>query len=199
VILSGGDPLVNPEGLKYALDCLNKLNQIEVIRIHTRVPIVKPKLLDKKIMDILKLVKNKPLYLSLHVNSTEEITKEVEEKIWELRKLGVLLFSQSVFLKGVNDSIEELAKLFTKLHHLGVRPYNIYHCSNVEGIEKYRVDLKTERKLMTELKKKISGLAYPALIIDAPGSAEKIPVPLEFWKCEMNSFVNFAGEEIKDF
>lgn len=199
VVLSGGDPLVNINGLKYALEELNKLTQIKIIRIHTRVPIVKPDLINKEMFEILKVVNKKPLYLSLHVNSVKEINLKTEKLILRFRKMGIILFSQSVFLKGINDSIEELEKLFNKLHHLGVRPYNIYHCSDVDGIERFRVDIEKERDLMTQLKQRVSGLACPTFILDAPKTAEKIPVPLKFWDCNMEYFINFDGQKIRDF
>ncbi len=199
VVLSGGDPLINLAGLKYSLEKLNDLEQIKVIRIHTRVPIVRPNLINNDVLNILNIVDKKLLYLSLHVNNVNEINNEVENVILKFRKMGIILFSQSVFLKNINDNLEELEKLFNKLHFLGVRPYNIYHCSDVDGIEKFRVDIKKERHLMTLLKQRVSGLACPTFILDAPETAEKIPVPLEFWDCNMEYFVNFEGKKIKDF
>ena len=44
---------------------------------------------------------------------------------------GFLLISQSVFLKGVNDDVATLERLFIQLFQLGIRPYYIYHCQRI--------------------------------------------------------------------
>lgn len=199
VILSGGDPLMNFELLKYALEVFDKSKQIKVIRIHTRAVVVKPELVTKEIEKIFKNVKNCVLFVSLHVNHPSELNKQAVEKIIKIRKTGAILFSQSVFLKGVNDSAETLSELFTKLLQLGVRPYNIYHCSYVKGAEHFIVPIEKEIEIMTEVKKKVSGLAFPTLIVDTPGTAGKIPVPLNFWKFELKSYVDYEGNEFSEF
>ena len=195
VVLSGGDPLVNVECLKYALRVMDKSNQIKVIRIHTRVPIVKPELVTKEVLDIFKKIKNSVLYVSLHTNHPNELIKSVMVAIEKIRKTGTILFTQSVFLKGINDSVEVLCELFTKLLQMGVRPYNIYHCSLVKGAEHFVMLLDEEVKIMTEVKKKVSGLACPTLIIDTPGTAGKIPVPLDFWQVDRSFFWDYEGNK----
>lgn len=195
VVLSGGDPLVNVECLRYALEMMDESEQIKVIRIHTRVPIVKPELVTEEVLNIFKKIKNSVLYISLHTNHSNELTRNVIECVKKIRETGAILFTQSVFLKGINDSVEVLSELFTKLLQMGVRPYNIYHCSTVKGAEHFIVPLKEEARIMTEVKKKVSGLAFPALIIDTPGTAGKIPVPLDFWKADLSIFTDYEGNE----
>ena len=199
VVLSGGDPLMNFEYLKYALEIFDAVEQIKVIRIHTRAIIVKPELVTKEIEKIFKNVKNSVLYVSLHINHPNELTKLAMKKIVKIRKTGAILFSQSVFLRGANDKVETLSELFTKLLQLGVRPYNIYHCSYVKGAEHFIVPIEKEIEIMTEVKKKVSGLAFPTLIVDTPGTAGKIPVPLNFWKFELKSYADYEGNEFSEF
>lgn len=195
VVLSGGDPLMNVKALEYALKLFDKEPQIKVIRIHTRMPIVKPKMVTMKILTLFKRVKNSVLYISLHINSSNELSKETIKLIGKIRKTGAILFSQSVFLRGINDSVEALTDLFTKLLQLGVRPYNIYHCSTVNEAEHFIVPVEEEAKIMTEVKKRVSGLAFPTLIMDTPGTAGKIPVPLNFWKSDLSCFWDYEGNK----
>lgn len=163
VIISGGDPVMVPDYLKYILNKLEKTEQVKIVRIHTKFP----ELID------LELIKNfkKQLYILIHVDKYEDINEKAIKKI---RSLGISMFSQSVFVKGLNDNSDILAKIFTKLIEIGVKPYYIYHCDNVAGLEKYRVNLKKERQIMRELREKISGLAYPIHIVDT--ARQKIPV-----------------------
>ena len=195
VVLSGGDPLVNVECLKYALKVMDESDQIKVIRIHTRVPIVKPVLVTEEILEAFNKINNSVLYVSLHTNHPNELTNSVEEAVKKIRKTGAILFTQSVFLKGINDSVDTLCELFTKLLQMGVRPYNLYHCSTVKGAEHFIVPLDEEARLMTEVKKRVSGLAFPTLIIDTPGTAGKIPVPLDFWKVDRSIYWDYEGRE----
>jgi len=193
VIISGGDPFTEPDLLVYFLRLLERIKSITVIRIHTRLPIVKPEIMSEKILKQIFKCK-KPVYVSLHVNKAEELSKKAIKAITKLKRVGAILYSQSVMLSGINDSPIVLAALFEKLLAVGVRPYNIYHCNKAAGIEHFIVPLEREIEIMTEVRSKISGLAYPTLIVDAPGSAHKIPAPLSNWKCDISEFKDFAGK-----
>lgn len=165
VIISGGDPLMSPVELIFLLKKIEKLENIKIIRIHTRMPITAPKYIDINIFDYLADFK-KTVYLSIHCNLAKEITVESIEVFNKFRKVGVILYSQSVLLKGINDSVEKLQNLFEKLLELGVRPYYIYRCDSVIGLENFIVPLKKEKEIMTKLREKISGLACPIYVID---------------------------------
>lgn len=190
VIFSGGDPLTVPEILKYALNKISCLAQIKVIRIGTRVPVAEPKLITDKIINILKKI-NQPLYIGIHFEHPDEITPQTISACRKLRESGAILYSQSVFLKAVNDNYKTLYKLFSNLIEIGVKPYYIYRCDPVKGAEHFRVAFKKEIEIMTKLRKNLSGLACPTYVIDTPNGSGKIPVPLNFW--------NFDSEKHLDF
>ena len=165
IIISGGDPLMSPALLIYLLKSLERKDIIKIIRIHTRMPITAPNKIKHNVFTFLKNYK-KTVYLSIHCNLVEEISQETIEVISNLKKSGVILYSQSVFLKGINDSVEKLQSLFEKLLELGVRPYCIYRCDRVVGLEKFIVSSKKEKEILIELRKRISGLASPIYVID---------------------------------
>jgi lysine 2,3-aminomutase len=194
VILSGGEPLMVVDLLEYAMEKLKMLEQIKIFRIHSRAVVTAPLLVSEKFLNILRKKYRQVIYLSIHINQYSELNPKVEEAIKKIRETGVILYSQSVFLRGINDSVEVLEKLFSRLVEIGVRPYNIYQCNDIEGIEHFIVPLKKEIEIMTELRKNISGLACPTLIIDAPGSANKIPAPLSFWETKISTFRDFVGK-----
>lgn len=198
VIFSGGDPLTVPKLLIVALRKFSKLPQIKILRAHTRVPISDPRLLTKEVLNTFsKINKRKPLYLSIHFEHPDEITLQTVRAIEALRKTGVILLSQSVFLKGINDSYKVLEKLFTRLSELGIRPYYIFHCDLVKGIEHFIVPIEKEIKIMTKLRKNLSGIAFPFHVVDTPNGSGKIPIPLDFWKFNKLSFQDFNRKKIR--
>jgi len=197
VIISGGDPLTVPLLLQKLLGRLSKLSQIKIIRIGTRLPVVDPEKVNQKLIDILKIVKNKTLYTLIHFEHPAEITPPATEALQKLKTVSAMLLSQSVFLKGVNDSFDVLYRLFSGLIEIGVKPYYIYHCDPVEGADHFIVDINKEIKIMTALRKKLSGLACPTYVIDAPNGSGKIPVPLEFWSFDPTNYKDFNNTKLK--
>lgn len=197
VIFSGGDPLTVPEVLEKSLSKITKLPQIKIIRIGTRLQVSDPRKINKNLIRILKLVKKQPLYLMLHFEHPEEITKGTIMAIKKMQKVGVMLFSQTVFLKGVNDNYQVLYNLFSNLLEIGVKPYYLFRCDPVKGAEHFIVPLEKEVEIMTKLRKKLSGLACPTYVIDAPNGAGKIPVPLNFWEFKKTEFLDFEWNKIK--
>lgn len=193
VIFSGGEPLMVVDLMEYLFKKLKVLDQIKIFRIHSRAVVTAPLLVSEKFLKILKQKYKQIIYLSIHINSDKELNLKVELAIKKIRKTGVILYSQSVFLRGINDSVEVLEKLFSRLIEIGVRPYNIYQCNKIEGIEHFIVPLKKEKEIMTELRRKISGLACPTLIFDVPGNANKIPVSLNFWE-NKKTIIDFTGK-----
>jgi len=194
VILSGGDPLVVPETLKLALRKFSSLPQIKIIRIGTRVPVSDPSLVKDDLLEVFKKV-SQPLYILIHFEHPAEITPQTVRVIKKMRQAGAILLSQSVFLRGVNDKVEVLEELFSRLVESGVKPYYIFHCDPVAGSEPFWIDLKKEIEIMTELRKRLSGLAYPLHVVDAPNGCGKIPVPLNFWKFEIGEYKDFKGRK----
>ena len=180
VMISGGDPLTQPKVLEHFLKKISHLKQIEVMRIGTRLPVSDPKQINSNILRILKLVKKQPLYLLLHFEHPDELTQETKKAVQKLRSTGAILLSQSVFLKGINDQVSVLEKLFEELVALGIRPYYILHNDEPKGTKHFTVDFKKERKIMTALRKRISGLAYPTYVYDEPEGTCKVPLPLDF-------------------
>ncbi|PIS16044.1 lysine 2,3-aminomutase [Candidatus Roizmanbacteria bacterium CG09_land_8_20_14_0_10_41_9] len=197
IILSGGDPFTVPALLEKALKMFSSMPQIKVIRIGTRIPVSDPKKIDKKLIKILSVVKKQPLYVMIHFEHPDEITKETEQAVLRLRKSGAILFSQSVFLKGVNDSFDTLYVLFSRLIEIGVKPYYLFRCDPVKGTEHFIVDIRKEIEIASKLRRNLSGLASPMYIIDVPEGNGKVPVPLNFWDFKLEEYRDFEGKAIK--
>lgn len=197
LIFSGGDPLNTPKALKNCFKELGNLPQIKIIRVGTRLPVIRPEAVDEKIIKILKSIKDKPVYLMLHINHARELNANTAKAIKKLQSAVSMVLSQTVFLKNINDSVKALQELFEKLVETGVKPYYLFHCDPVQNAKGFVVDFKKEIKIYSELRKKLSGLAYPVFTIEAKNSFGKIPVPTDFWKFDKKQFRDFNGRRFR--
>lgn len=174
VILTGGDPLVlSPEKLRRVLFRLDQIPRLNDIRIHTRVPVADPVRVNDDLVRALSL--RKPLYMCLHINHAVDLMPEVEKAIARLRDADVILLSQSVLLKGVNDNAADLTELCRRLTALGIVPYYIHHPDLAPGTRHFRLPLRRGIALMREVRSRLPGFACPAYMIDIPGGYGKVP------------------------
>lgn len=196
VLISGGDPLLLSEKkLEYLLKNIRAIPHVEIIRIGTRVPIVLPQRVTKKLCRMLK--KYHPLLMSIHVNNVKELTEEVKKATAMLIDAGVPLGSQTVLLKGINDSSEEMKKLVHKLISFRIRPYYAYQCDPIPGSEHLRTSVSIGRKIFSELRGKTTGYCIPTYVIDAPGGGGKVPVEPTYVIEENSSTIKLKNWENK--
>ncbi|MCB9977234.1 MAG: lysine-2,3-aminomutase-like protein [Rhodospirillales bacterium] len=176
VILTGGDPLVlSARRLEDVLSRLNRISHVQVVRIHSRVPVADPQRITDTICNVLKS-SGRPIYLVIHINHAQEITPEVEVALAQLRAAGCSLLSQSVLLKGVNDDPAVLESLFRRLIGLHVKPYYLHHPDLAVGTGHFRVTIERGREIMRALQGRLSGICLPRYVLDIPGGYGKVPV-----------------------
>jgi lysine 2,3-aminomutase len=174
VILSGGDPLIlSIPVLREIVMSLNTMPHIHVLRIHTRVPIVEPELVNEELIELLGECE-KMVWVVIHTNTAEEFTAESAAAIRKLRKAGIPLLSQTVLLKGVNASVEQLESLFRRLVEMGVKPYYLHYPDLAQGTHHFRVPLSEALQIIETLRERVTGLAVPTLALDIPGGGGKI-------------------------
>lgn len=193
VIFSGGDPLTHPRGLESAAERMAALEHVKVLRIHTRFPLQLPEKVDHGLMERLAQLPV-TFYLSLHVDHPDELTPETESLIERFRRQGYVLLCQSVFLQGVNDEVDVLAKLFTRLSQLGVRPYYIYHCHPIATTMRFVAPLEREIEIMSRLRERLSGIACPQHIFEMRQTTGKLVVPSDHWDVSLEHVTDFVGQ-----
>jgi len=175
VLLSGGDPLVlAPKILEELLTRLREIPHIEIVRIGSRVPVFMPMRVTQELCDM--LAKFHPLWLNIHVNHPNEITKELAEACDRMSRAGIPLGNQSVLLAGINDCVHLQRELVQTLIRIRVRPYYLYICDLVEGAGHFRTPVAKGIEIIEALRGHTSGFAVPQFIVDAPGGGGKIPV-----------------------
>lgn len=175
VILSGGDPLIlSDRRIDEIMQRLVAIKHIQVVRFHTRVPLVEPLRITPA---LIKLLRVRPaVYMVLHVNHVAELSIPVKKAIARLARAGIPLFSQSVLLKGVNDSAEILEELFRALVANRVKPYYLHQLDKAQGTSHFRVSIKRGQEIMQTLRGRLSGLAQPTYVLDIPGGYGKVPI-----------------------
>ncbi|MBF0340237.1 MAG: KamA family radical SAM protein [Magnetococcales bacterium] len=178
VLISGGDPLLlSTSRLDGLLTRLRAIPHVELLRIGSRIPLVLPMRITRKLVDMLR--KHHPLAVSLHAIHPRELTPLAQTALARLADAGIMLAGQTVLLAGINDSLPVLADLMRGLLRNRVRPYYLYQCDPIPGSGHFRVPVEQGLRLMAGLQGHMSGYAVPRFVIDAPGGGGKIPLASE--------------------
>jgi lysine 2,3-aminomutase len=194
VILTGGDPLVlSPRRLAEITGKLAAIGHVRIVRFHTRVPVVEPERVDSELIAALK-ASGKTTYLAFHANHPRELTPAARAAAARLSDAGIVLISQTVLLRGINDDAEVLAELMRGFVENRIRPYYLHHPDLAPGTSHFRVPIAEGQALMRRLRGRISGLCQPTYILDIPGGHGKsvIEAPSIFE-------VDDGAYEIEDF
>ncbi|MDO9183661.1 MAG: KamA family radical SAM protein [Bacteriovorax sp.] len=178
VIFTGGDPLIlSNEKLAGFIQDFAELESIKYIRFHSRTPIILPSRIDEGLLAV--LISAKEMFtrsmLMIHVNHGDELDAEIVEAIKLLTDAGIEVFSQTVLLKGVNDSTEILAELFSRLADISVKPYYLHPPDEALGAMHFYMSLEAGRRIVQPLHDLLPGWALPQYVIDIPGGEGKIP------------------------
>ncbi|WP_446011671.1 KamA family radical SAM protein [Candidatus Electrothrix sp.] len=194
VLISGGDPfLLSDKALEDILQQIKKIQHIKVIRIGSRTPCTLPMRITPELVNMLK--KYHPLYINTHFNHPAEITPEAEQACALLADAGIPLGCQTVLLKGINDSVAVLQELLYRLLEVRVRPYYLMQADLTEGTAHFRTDVTTGLALMRGLIGRVSGMAIPTYILDAPGGKGKIPLTPDYILSHQESSLDFISYE----
>jgi lysine 2,3-aminomutase len=192
VILTGGDPLMlSARRIRAVMAQLSAIPHLDIVRWHSRVPVVAPERVTDDVIAALAK-SDKTVVVAVHCNHADELTTDAESRIKALRRAGVLLLSQTVLLKGINDTLPSLETLMRAFLRLGVLPYYLHHGDLAKGTAHFRTTLSDGLDLVEALRGRLSGLAQPTYVLDLPGGAGKVPVTREL--IAEGGTRNWAGE-----
>jgi lysine 2,3-aminomutase len=176
VILTGGDPFILSERrIRHITETLGRLPHLQILRWHTRVPIADPDRVTDAFVAALS-ASQKTVFVALHVNHVRELTPAARSAIAKLVDGGIPVVSQTVLLKGVNDEVDTLETLLRALVATRVKPYYLHHGDLAPGTAHFRTSIERGQRLMTELRRRLSGLALPTYVLDIPGAHGKVPL-----------------------
>jgi lysine 2,3-aminomutase len=200
VLISGGEPLsLGNDKIEFLLSRLREIKHVEIIRFGTRLPVLAPqRFFDTQLLDILE--RYSPLWINTHFNHANEITELSAEAVDNLLRRGIPVNNQTVLLKGVNDTPEDMLNLNRKLLSIKVKPQYLFHCDPVRGAVHFRTSIDKGLEIMRYLRGRISGMGIPTYAVDLPGGKGKVPLlPNYILRREGNrfTFLSYEGERVQ--
>ncbi len=176
VVLTGGDPFIlTARRASEITKRLAAIPHVKVIRWHTRVPVVDPRRVTPAFVLALR-AKGVATYVAIHANHLREFTEDAKAALARLADAGIVLVSQSVLLRGVNDDPDTLADLMRAFVDNRVMPYRLNHPDLAPGTGHFRLSIAEGQKIVAALRGRLSGLCQPEYVLDIPGGHGKAPV-----------------------
>jgi EF-P beta-lysylation protein EpmB len=176
IILSGGDPLMLPtDYLGELLQRCTRIAHVRRIRIHSRVPIARPDLLNGSFLELLTGIPRR-LLMVVHACHPAELDSPAQDALLAISTRGVPTLSQSVLLRGVNDDPLVLARLFEALVDVGVIPYYLHQLDPVAGAAHFHVPPERGISIMRQLRASLPGYMVPRYVCEVPGCDHKVPL-----------------------
>lgn len=173
VILSGGDPLaLTDTKLAAMVEDLQKIPHLKRLRIHTRLPLVLPKRVNQSLLTWINACRLQ-VVIVIHANHANEIDSETADGLKQLRQAGCELLNQTVLLRGVNDTAEQLISLSECLSEVQVLPYYLHLLDKVQGASHFDVAEQKGIELITAMRCELSGYLVPRLVCEQQGEASK--------------------------
>ena len=158
------------------VDAFAALEQIDVVRVCTRAVSVNPERITAKLAKALG--RSKKVWVNTQFNCADEVTEEARRAAARLVDAGVPVGCQTVLLKGVNDTAAKMLALFKALSAARIRPYYVFQCDPVAGIDHFRVPLEKAKDIERRCAERIGGIALPRFVADIPGAKRKLPLDM---------------------
>jgi lysine 2,3-aminomutase len=175
VVLTGGDPLMlSPRRLGGIVQALSAIPHVEILRVHSRVPVADPPRLTDAAAAALDTAT--PMWLVVHANHPREFTPAACAALRRLSLRGIPLLGQSVLLRGVNDDAAVLEALFRAMLAARVKPYYLHQLDPAPGTARFHVPIEQGQALLAALRGRVTGLAWPTYVLDIPGGFGKVPI-----------------------
>ena len=175
VLLSGGDILTHGDArVMWFVEAFAALAQVDIVRVCTRAVCANPRRITASL--VRRLARSRKVWVNTQFNCADEVTDEARRAAARLVDAGIPVSCQTVLLKGVNDSPEEMLRLFRALTAARIRPYYVFTCDPVSGIDRFRVSTARAREIENACAEEIGGLSLPRFVSDLPGAKRKVPV-----------------------
>ena len=175
-ILTGGDPLtLSPRRIAETTRSIAAIEHVKTLRWHTRLPVAAPERVTLAMARALE-AGGKTVVVAVHANHPRELTAEARAACRCLADRGILLVSQTVLLKGVNDDVAVLEALMRGFVEARIKPYYLHHGDLAPGTAHWRTSIAAGQALMRGLRGRLSGVAMPSYVLDIPGGHGKAPI-----------------------
>ncbi|MGI6246030.1 MAG: lysine-2,3-aminomutase-like protein [Pseudochelatococcus sp.] len=176
VVITGGDPLIlSPRRLAEVVARLRRIDHVKVLRWHTRVPVVAPERISPALVEAIR-TPDKATYVVLHANHPREFGLPARAACARLVDAGIVMLSQSVLLRGVNNDPATLGGLMRTFVENRIKPYYLHHGDLAPGTGHFRTGIAEGQALVRALRGHYSGLCQPTYVLDIPGGHGKAPL-----------------------
>ncbi len=187
VLLSGGDVLTLADSrVEEFVDAFASLEQIELVRVCTRALAANPARITRALVRLLRRAGRSKVWVNTQFNCADELTPAAVRAAGRLVDAGIPVSCQTVLLKGVNDSPDEMLELLRRLSAARIRPYYVFMCDPIAGIERFRVPLDRALEIERYCAAHIGGLAMPRFVADIPGAPCKMDIERLAAQCTSN-------------
>ncbi len=182
IVISGGDSYnLKADHIALIGERLLAMPNIRRIRYATKGLCVMPQkiLSDDGWLDALTRVVelgrrlHKDVVVHTHFNHPNEITAITRDAMDRLTERGILVRSQSVLQRTVNDAPATMQLLVKRLGHVNVHPYYVYTHDMVPGVEDLRTTLDAALTLEKNVRGATAGFNTPAFVVDTMGGGGK--------------------------
>ena len=130
VLITGGDPMILRDSmLEYLLNRLSSLDHISSIRIGSRIVVTVPFRITDEVAEMLgSYVEPGKRFITFvtHVESAYEVTPEMAEAIYKLKRQGIPVYNQQVYTFWTSRRFETVA-LRIALKKAGIDPYYTFY------------------------------------------------------------------------
>lgn len=152
VLITGGDPLMSQPLLRATLENLRAhAPNIGIVRIGSRVPFQDPERINEALLELFASFPEYRFEIGVNVNHPVEFWPEAEDAIRRLSQAQVRVYNQHPLLRGVNDDLDTLIALYSKLRDNDIEAHYLFHAIPLRGMNHHRTSLQRGLELATQL------------------------------------------------
>jgi len=206
IVISGGDTYqLPPRTLALIGNALLDIPHVRRMRFATKGPAIMPMkiITHTEWLDALTSIVErgrtlgKDVVLHTHFNTAAEITWITEKAMSMLFERGIFTRNQSVLIRGVNDTPEDMQLLVKRLGYVNVHPYYVYMHDMVKGVEELRTTIQTATDIEKFVRGSTAGFNSPTFVCDAPGGGGKRDVHSYETYDRENGIAVYAAPSVK--
>lgn len=144
VLITGGDPLfMSDRMIKRMMDHLSRMEHIVNVRWATRAPVTMPMRITDELAEMLggyiKPGRRNVCFVT-HIESAAEITPDLADAVYRLRRQGIYVYNQQVFTLSTSLRFQTVANRIA-MKKIGVDPYYTFYPKGKEETKDYLTPL----------------------------------------------------------
>jgi lysine 2,3-aminomutase len=117
-------------------------------------------------------------YVMCHFSHPYELSPDVLRAAAALADVGIQLRAHTPLLRGINDAVPTLSKLFDLLVDARIQPYHMLQFIPTSSTEHFRVPFRRALRIYEALQAESSGLALPTFVVYLPhGNGKAVIAP----------------------